>query len=183
MNARALSGILLTLGIVDLGVLNVLLAPRLARAGIAVEAPYRECVALEDPAPDHRALIQAASIEATPPATAAAVRAMPDIVFAFDSTQLEHLGAIHDLRRLARELRDHPNRKLILRGHSDPLGFPLQNIELSQRRASAVRDYLVMRGAPTDRIAIEGVGPNEPADMHQTPAAWARDRRVEVLWR
>jgi outer membrane protein OmpA-like peptidoglycan-associated protein len=190
MNARALSGILLALGMVDLGVLNVLLAPRLAGAAIAAEAPHGKCVAQEAPArapveaTDASANIWAASIGAAPTTRdAPPARALPDIAFAFDSTRLEHLGAIQDLRRLARELRDHPDRQLLLRGHSDPAGFPQQNIELSKRRAAAVKDYLVIRGAPADRISIEGVGPNEPADRLQTPAAWARDRRVEILWR
>jgi outer membrane protein OmpA-like peptidoglycan-associated protein len=182
MNIRVLSGILLTLGIADLTVLNVILAPRLASAAVATEAPRGECVASVSPAPDTRALILTASIPTVPRATPPA-RAMPDVVFAFDSTHLERLPAIHDLRRLARELRDHPGRQLLLRGHSDPLGFADQNVELSQRRAAAVKDYLVLRGAPADRITVEAVGPAEPADPLQTPAAWARDRRVEILWR
>lgn len=191
MNTRALSGILIALGIVDLAVLNMFLAPRLASAASVTQAAQGECVAAAPPtrearadAPNARAQIWAASIGEAPITRAALpARAMPDVAFAFDSTRLEHLPSIHDLRRLARALRDDPDRRLLLRGHSDPLGFPQQNLELSQRRAEAVRDYLVLRGAPADRIAIEGIGPTEPADPFQTPTAWARDRRVEILWR
>jgi outer membrane protein OmpA-like peptidoglycan-associated protein len=191
MNARVVSGVLVMLGIVDLTVLNMVLVPRLASAStaITIEAtPSCERVAPEPPAreaPGSRAVILAASIGAAPAAREVAppAHAMPDIEFAFDGTGLEHLPAIHDLRRLARALRDNPGRRLLLRGHSDPLGFPLQNLALSERRAAAVRDYLVLRGAPADRIDVEGIGPNEPKDPLQTPGAWARDRRVEILWR
>jgi outer membrane protein OmpA-like peptidoglycan-associated protein len=185
MNARALSGILLALGAADMVVLNVILAPRFASAAVTTEAPRSDCVAAAaPPAPDARALSRAASIgTASNTRAALPARAMPDVAFAFDSTRLEHLPAIHDLRRLARELRDHPDRQLLLRGHSDPLGFAMQNLDLSQRRAEAVKDYLVIRGAPADRIAVEAAPPTEPADPLQTPAAWARARRVEILWR
>jgi outer membrane protein OmpA-like peptidoglycan-associated protein len=193
MFARVASGILLALGIADLGVLNLTLAPRLSSASAAATAAERPCVARETPpacdapvgAAATGAVIWAASrTEAPPPARASqAGRAMPDVAFAFDSTRLEHLPAIHDLRRLAQELRLHPGRRLLLRGHSDPLGLPEQNLDLSRRRAAAVKDYLVIRGAPADRIEIEGLGRSEPADPLQTPAAWARDRRVEILWR
>jgi outer membrane protein OmpA-like peptidoglycan-associated protein len=185
MNATVASGILLALGTVDLGVLNLILAPRLSRASTAVvvnEVP----VAPDPPAREARALasgpgtlIAAASIEtATPPA-----RAIPDVEFAFDSTSIDRLAAVHDLRRLAQELGADPGRQILLRGHSDPLGAPLHNLELSRRRAAAIKDYLVIRGAAPSSIAVVAIGPSELADPLQTPAAWARDRRVEILWR
>ena len=70
-----------------------------------------------------------------------------------------------------------------LRGHSDPVGVPAHNIDLAERRALVVKRYLVRRGAPADRIAVEAVGAADPADPRHTIAAWARNRRVEVLWR
>jgi outer membrane protein OmpA-like peptidoglycan-associated protein len=188
MFARVVSGILLSLGVADLGALNLVLAPRLAAASadaaLAAAAPARPCVPPELPAREARAgapdaVVWAASLAAAP----AARPAMPDVTFAFDSTGLDHLPAIHDLRRMAQELGEHPGRRLLLRGHSDPLGFADQNLDLSRRRADAVKDYLVLRGAPADRIAVEGLGPSEPADPLRTPAARARDRRVEILWK
>jgi outer membrane protein OmpA-like peptidoglycan-associated protein len=197
MNARIASGILLALGTLDLGVLNLHLVPRLEEQGATAmldpEAHAGLTAAPAAPKAPHAMIPEAADVRvdrwasletaAPPKAERPLGRATTDVVFAFDSTRLEHLAAIHDLRRLARELADHPDRRLQLRGHADPLGIPDQNVTLSQRRAEAVRDYLVFRGAPADRISVEGIGSNEPADPHQVPSAWAKDRRVEVLWR
>jgi peptidoglycan-associated lipoprotein len=192
--ARIASSILLALGTADLCVLNLVLAPRLLRTGaaIAVEAPRHEGAArgrtdlpARDEAPDGRALILATSLGASPTAAndAPPARAMPDVGFAPDSTRLDHLPAIHALRRLALELRADPGRQILLRGHADARGAPGHNLELSRQRAAAVREYLVIRGAPADRLVVEAVGSAEPADTHEEPAAWARDRRVELLWR
>jgi outer membrane protein OmpA-like peptidoglycan-associated protein len=191
--ARIASSILLALGTADLVVLNLVLAPRLHRTGAAIaEAPRREDPArgrtdlqARDEAPDGRALILATSLGASPTAAndAPPARAMPDVGFAPDSARLDHLPAIHALRRLAQQLRADPDRQILLRGHADARGAPEHNLDLSRQRAEAVREYLVIRGAPADRLVVEAVGSAEPADPHEEPATWARDRRVELLWR
>jgi peptidoglycan-associated lipoprotein len=199
MYARVVSGILLALGTADLGVLNLVLAPRLQSTSAAVEAGAEwvaerppaweahgeECARVQVTRADTSSDVWAGSttVTAGTRTATAPVHATTDVTFAFDSTRLEHLETIHHLRRLARELAESPGRSLVLRGHSDPLGVPSHNVELSERRAQAVRDYLVLRGAPADRITVEAIGSNEPADPLQTPSAWAKDRRVEVLWR
>jgi outer membrane protein OmpA-like peptidoglycan-associated protein len=183
MNNRVASCICLTLGLLDVAVLNVILAPRLqlAAAATTIAAPADERVAREASPPLPAA--PAAETRAPAPEARPSTRAMPDINFAFDSTGLDHLPSIHDLRRLARELEDHPDRQLLLRGHADALGNPRHNVTLSLRRASAVRDYLGFRGAPADRITVEASGAAEPASPSEAIPIWSRDRRVELLWR
>jgi outer membrane protein OmpA-like peptidoglycan-associated protein len=185
MNNRVASCICLTLGLIDVAVLNVILAPRLqlAAAATTIAAPVDEHVAREAPPPPPPPAVPALDTRAKVPEARPSARAMPDISFAFDSTGLDHLPSIHDLRRLARELEDHPDRQLLLRGHADALGNPRHNVTLSLRRASAVRDYLVLRGAPADRITVEGSGAAEPASPLEAIPIWSRDRRVELLWR
>jgi outer membrane protein OmpA-like peptidoglycan-associated protein len=203
MNTRVTARVLFALGIVDLVVLNVMLAPRLEneRRAIVADTTTREyaaavttvpvaAVAVERApatAPGAQHAIWADTVAPAPatPAqpTPAPERAMENVAFGFDSTDILRLDAVYALRRLARDIAASPSRHVLLRGHSDPVGIPEQNLELSRRRAEAVRDYLVSRGAPAERITVEAMGPNEPADPSPTPAAWAKDRRVEVLWR
>ena len=182
MNNRVASCICLTLGLLDVAVLNVILAPRLqlAAAATTIAAPADERVAREAPPPP---AAPGADTRARAPEARPSARAMPDVTFAFDSTGLDHLPSIHDLRRLARELEEHPDRQLLLRGHADALGNPRHNVTLSLRRASAVRDYLVLRGAPADRITVEASAAAEPASPSEAIPTWSRDRRVELLWR
>jgi peptidoglycan-associated lipoprotein len=43
--------------------------------------------------------------------------------------------------------------------------------------------FLISHGAPLDRITVEAVGDSEPIDPGNNPVAWAKNRRVQVLWR
>ena len=45
-----------------------------------------------------------------------------------------------------------------------------------------VRAYLISRGASADRITLEEVGDSDPADPESNPVAWAKNRRVQLLW-
>jgi peptidoglycan-associated lipoprotein len=203
MHARIASIVLLSLGTLDMAGLNLLLAHRLAGMSAPSAAttpgserftPEPEAREVSAPLPepareadgtraDARSEAQAASMRSSTAGAAQTAPAASDIEFAPDSVRIERLTAFRDLRRVIRELADDPGRRLLLRGHSDPLGAPVYNLDLAERRAAAVKRYLVQRGAPADRIAVEAVGDAEPADPRHTPAAWARDRRVEVLWR
>jgi outer membrane protein OmpA-like peptidoglycan-associated protein len=202
MHAKVASTVLLALGAADLTTLNLLLVPHL-RDGIAAPivaaeqrddpqlVPRREPARAADrPGDDERAAVSAASSNLAPRAPARPERAAADIRFGFDSVRIEQRPAFDDLRRVLQELSEDPRRALLIRGHSDPLGTPAHNLDLSRRRAAAVRQYLVWRGASPDRITIEALGDAEPAEgagdggpARRGPAAWARDRRVELLWR
>lgn len=193
MSARFASGVFLALGFADLAVLNLLLAPRLgtdstsraetttpdkapsAAAKAAGRAPAR-LVSPPRPAAPKPAPIAAA-------AQPARARAAPDVRFALASDLVTSIPAARSLEQVAREIASDGSRQILLRGHADRLGQPTMNLALSRRRADSVKRYLTLRGAPAGRIAVEALGDTEPADPSDTPAAWAKNRRVEVLWR
>jgi len=72
-------------------------------------------------------------------------------------------------------------RNLIVEGHTDSRGSESYNQGLSQRRADAVRDYLVQRGYPADRIQTRGRGEGSPIADNASPEGRANNRRVEIV--
>ena len=72
-------------------------------------------------------------------------------------------------------------RNLIVEGHTDSQGSESYNQGLSERRANAVRDYLVQRGYPSDRIQSRGKGEGSPIANNASPEGRANNRRVEII--
>jgi len=68
-----------------------------------------------------------------------------------------------------------------LKGYTDSIGSDAYNLKLSQRRAEAVRNAMIKKGAPADRITAKGYGEASPAASNSTKAGRAENRRVE-LW-
>ena len=76
-------------------------------------------------------------------------------------------------------LADYPDLKLLIRGHTDNVGKPEANVQLSKARAQAVKDYLVGKGVKAERLRVEGRGPDEPVADNKTFAGRAKNRRIE----
>ena len=72
-------------------------------------------------------------------------------------------------------------RKLIVEGHTDSQGSDSSNLDLSKGRANAVRDYLVQRGYPADRIEAYGLGEGRPIADNASAEGRANNRRVEII--
>ena len=72
-------------------------------------------------------------------------------------------------------------RNLIVEGHTDSQGSDSYNQGLSQRRADAVRNYLVEQGYPADRIQARGMGKGSPIADNASPEGRANNRRVEII--
>jgi peptidoglycan-associated lipoprotein len=71
--------------------------------------------------------------------------------------------------------------KLTLAGHADERGTEEYNLQLSNRRAAAVKRYLVDLGVPANRMETVGYGENRPVANGQDEASWAQNRRVEFI--
>jgi outer membrane protein OmpA-like peptidoglycan-associated protein len=71
--------------------------------------------------------------------------------------------------------------KIVVEGHTDSQGGAAYNQELSQRRAGAVRDYLVSRGIASDRITSQGFGSTRPVGDNASAEGRANNRRVEIV--
>jgi outer membrane protein OmpA-like peptidoglycan-associated protein len=83
------------------------------------------------------------------------------------------------LDEIAQIFIDNPDYIIEVQGHTDNVGQYDYNIELSERRAYAVRRYLVNKGVPAERLLATGYGPSVPIADNSTQAGRAKNRRVE----
>ncbi len=83
------------------------------------------------------------------------------------------------LDEVAQALKDNPNIRVRIEGHTDSRGSRRFNLKLSQRRAEAVRDYLIRKGIDPDRLEAKGYGPDRPIASNKTKRGRAKNRRVE----
>jgi len=74
-----------------------------------------------------------------------------------------------------------PDSKIVVEGHADSQGDDQHNLELSQARAEAVREYLIARGIAEDRIIAKGYGETRPIADNKSPEGRANNRRVEIV--
>lgn len=76
-------------------------------------------------------------------------------------------------------LKQYPDLRISISGHTDNVGDTQKNIELSQARANSVKDYLVAKGIDAARIETRGAGPNEPVADNATEKGRQENRRTE----
>jgi len=84
------------------------------------------------------------------------------------------------LDQVATRLRQCGGERLRVEGHTDSIGSDAYNQDLSERRARAVRDYLVSKGVNGGRISAAGFGESQPIADNGTPEGRFLNRRVEV---
>jgi outer membrane protein OmpA-like peptidoglycan-associated protein len=98
----------------------------------------------------------------------------------FDTGRSEvKLDSYPELDRLIQLMNDVPSLKIELSGHTDNVGSVSSNEKLSQKRAEAVRAYLVSRGVDGSRITAKGYGSQRPVDSNDTKEGRANNRRTE----
>ncbi|WP_157671984.1 OmpA family protein [Cellvibrio sp. PSBB006] len=103
-----------------------------------------------------------------------------DTLFATNKAELK-AGAQASFDRLARTLNESPDRKIVVEGHTDSTGAEDYNLTLSQRRADAVKTYLVAQGVDEARITAVGKGEGFPVASNDTASGRQQNRRVEVI--
>ena len=74
-----------------------------------------------------------------------------------------------------------PDANIVVEGHTDAQGSQTFNLDLSTRRAQAVRDYLASHGVAPDRITAQGLGFSRPIADNKTAEGRANNRRVEIV--
>ena len=84
------------------------------------------------------------------------------------------------LKEVAIILKENPTLKLSIEGHTDNVGKAAQNLSLSQKRANAVKKYLVSQGIDNDRLTAVGYGQEKPIADNKTAEGQSKNRRVEL---
>ena len=74
-----------------------------------------------------------------------------------------------------------PGVSFRVEGNCDERGSTQYNIALGERRGNAARDFLVSLGVPASRLTVVSYGKEKPVDSGHTDAAWAKNRRVELI--
>jgi OOP family OmpA-OmpF porin len=99
--------------------------------------------------------------------------------FEFNSATLTR-DSYAPLDAVAEDLKKYPRLKVELQGHTDSVGSDAYNLKLSQRRADAVRDYLVSRGVSPSQLVARGYGETRPKASNDTAEGRAKNRRVDM---
>jgi len=90
-------------------------------------------------------------------------------------------GGMNRLAQLVTFLKAHPERRVTIEGYTDSIGSASHNLGLSQRRAEAVRSFLIQNGLDARRITATGYGEASPLAPNNTEAGRLQNRRVEVI--
>jgi outer membrane protein OmpA-like peptidoglycan-associated protein len=102
------------------------------------------------------------------------------ILFRSNEDMLMH-GAEARLDQVAEALVASNDRNVVVEGYTDSNGTDAYNLDLSQRRADSVRDYLVFRGYPAELMLAKGMGETRPIADNATAEGRANNRRVEIV--
>jgi outer membrane protein OmpA-like peptidoglycan-associated protein len=93
------------------------------------------------------------------------------------SIRKESYGA---LQSIADIMKEYPNAKFLIGGHTDSSGRDAYNMKLSKERAASVKDYLTTIGMDASRLTSEGYGEERPIATNKTAAGRQQNRRVEI---
>src|SRR5207249_9991630 len=85
------------------------------------------------------------------------------------------------LDRAVKSRKDRPDVKVVVEGHTDSVASDAYNKKLSERRAEAVKRYLVRQGVDPSRVRTEGYGKSRPVADNNTAEGRAKNRRAEVV--
>lgn len=101
---------------------------------------------------------------------------LADAYFDLDSQQIRD-DAKPVLQKNAAWMKRWPSTKVMVEGHADSRGTAEYNLALGERRASAVRDYLVNLGVGADRVTLVSKGKEAPACSEEAESCWSQNRR------
>lgn len=106
--------------------------------------------------------------------------ALENVYFDFDKSDLRP-DARATLEKNAEWIKNNPGVKIQIEGHCDERGTEEYNLALGERRANAVKNYLVSLGVDPDRLYTISYGEELPADPGHNEEAWAKNRRAHFL--
>jgi outer membrane protein OmpA-like peptidoglycan-associated protein len=105
---------------------------------------------------------------------------MPDVLFAFNKYDLKP-EARERLAKISGIVLAYPDLKLQIEGYTDSIGSDEYNQQLSEKRAEAVRDFLVSNGVSINNVTAQGMGKADPVADNSTAQGRQLNRRVEMI--
>ena len=102
---------------------------------------------------------------------------VPDRVFFATNESVLTTASRDTLRKQAAWLRKNSDITIVLEGHADERGTREYNLALGERRANAVKDYLMTYGISGKRISVISYGKEKPVNTESSPLAWSQNRR------
>ena len=103
------------------------------------------------------------------------------VYFDYDTAEIQP-EYIDLLRTHAAYLYQTPGASVTLEGHTDERGTRDYNLALGERRAEAVKRFMVAEGVPAEKLTTLSYGEERPADPAHGENAWAQNRRVELVY-
>ena len=104
-------------------------------------------------------------------------KGVPDRVFFATNKSSLTTKSRETLRKQATFLRKNKDLNVTVEGHADERGTREYNLALGERRANAVKDYLMTYGISGSRISVISYGKERPVNSGSTPLAWSQNRR------
>jgi len=102
------------------------------------------------------------------------------VFFAYDSSAIS-ANAAEVLDTQVNWLKKHDEVKVVVQGYCDERGTREYNLALGERRANAVKQYLISKGVAANRISTISYGKERPAVLGNNEAAWAQNRRAVTV--
>ena len=121
-------------------------------------------------------------IPAVPQTTPIVLKVPKNVHFALDKDFISSTSA-KVLDRIAQVLLENPNIIVELQGHTDPRASDAYNLDLGKRRAISTRNYLIRKGIDPARMTLRSFGEQQPISAGDTRLDFARDRRVELIYK
>ncbi|WNM62102.1 OmpA family protein [Candidatus Nitrospira neomarina] len=163
----------------DLGIPPIAFEPEMPARPLIREdaAPAEQMIARVEPEADKSAQQTPALPEGIEKKTEALLKSLGDIYFDYDRFSIR-ADAISVLRENAQALASGlANNKIVIEGHCDQRGTESYNMVLGERRANAVREYLVDLGVPSENLQVVSYGKEKPFCTDQNEECWQENRR------
>jgi outer membrane protein OmpA-like peptidoglycan-associated protein len=144
------------------------------------EAERARAAATAAKAENDRLVRELAELQARPTERGTVLTLAGDVLFATGRAELKG-GAERMLTQVEQFLEQNPERRARIEGFTDSTGSDEYNLELSRRRAEAVREALVRRGIDGSRIETAGLGEAYPVADNTSPGGRQLNRRVEII--
>ncbi len=109
------------------------------------------------------------------------VLTLGDVLFDTNEATLKP-DATNNLMRVADFLRKYPDRTVVIEGHTDNTGDSQYNMDLSSRRAMAVKNMLASQGVDSNRVTARGLGEHSPVASNANSAGRQLNRRVDLIF-